>query len=129
MDHHPEAIARKRAERARRKHEASAKPLEEDPVNTKEAIVRRSWMPVNSHASAGERRVRIVSWNMLAQCLVRRELFPGSDCLKLRTRLPGIVAELTETEYDIGCFQEVDSLEDIGQVLLETALPAPNRPD
>lgn len=117
MDHHPEAIARKRAERARRKHEASAMPLEEDPVNTKEAIVRRSWMPVNSHASAGARRVRIVSWNMLAQCLVRRELFPGSDCLKLRTRLPGIVAELTESEYDIGCFQEVDSLEDIGPPL------------
>lgn len=119
MDHHSAAIAQKRAERARRKQETSAQSQEEVPISTKDAIVRRSWVPVNLHASAGERRVRVVSWNMLAQSLVRRELFPGSDCLKLRTRLPGIVAEMTETDWDIGCFQEVDSLEDIASPLTQ----------
>lgn len=79
-------------------------------------IYRRSWAPV-PHDATGL-RIRIVSWNMLAQCLVRRDLFPGSDCLKYRTRFPGLVSELGSYEFDVGCFQEVDSMDELGPALL-----------
>jgi len=36
---------------------------------------------------------RFPSSQMLAQALVRRELFPGSDCLKGKDRLPPLMAE------------------------------------
>ncbi|WFD21430.1 hypothetical protein MEQU1_000079 [Malassezia equina] len=104
-------IARKRAERARRKQSAAQKQ-ENGKEDTSGAIHARSWVPVNSEASGT--RVRVVSWNMLAQCLVRRELFPGSDCLKYRTRFPGIVAEFRSHDFDVGCFQEVDSINELG---------------
>ena len=45
---------------------------------------------------------------MLAQGLVRRKLFPGSDCLKMADREAGLSAELLAHRWDVGCFQEVD---------------------
>lgn len=110
-----EDIARKRAERASRKRLAAQQPSAEEQVNTSGAIHLRSWMPVKTESSGT--RVRIVSWNMLAQCLVRRELFPGSDCLKYKTRFPGIIAELSSYDFDIGCFQEVDSMNELGPAI------------
>lgn len=110
-------IARKRAERAERKAAAAARPpARPPPLELDGAIVAREWASVYHGASDAlpARRVRIVSWNMLAQSLVRRDLFPGSDCLKFRTRLPGIIAELTAHDWDLGCFQEVDSMDEIG---------------
>ena len=109
-----EIVARKRAERARRKQSVQNQD-HEDQFEKSGAIHLRSWMPVKSESSGT--RVRIVSWNMLAQCLVRRELFPGSDCLKYKTRLPGIIAELSSYDFDVGCFQEVDSINEPGQVV------------
>lgn len=42
---------------------------------------------------------------MLAQGLVRRKLFPGSDCLKWKDREAGLSAELVAHAWDVGCFQ------------------------
>lgn len=95
------AIARKRAERAARK---TAAATAEEPAVQQGLIFPREWVPVRD-ASTGGRRVRVVSWNMLAQSLVRRELFPGSDCLKTKDRFPGLAAELLAYDWDIGCFQ------------------------
>lgn len=116
-------VARKRAERAQRKAAAAAAAAtstpataEAPPLAPETAIRRRAWLPL-PHVAATTRRVRVVSWNMLAQCLVRRELFPGSDCLKFKTRLPGLAADFTTYDWDIGCFQEVDSMNEIGPIL------------
>lgn len=50
---------------------------------------------------------------MLAQTLVRRELFPGSDCLKWGERKPMLQAEMEALgDLDIVCLQEVDRLEE-----------------
>ncbi|GAA5827265.1 hypothetical protein JCM11251_001199 [Rhodosporidiobolus azoricus] len=56
------------------------------------------------------RKVKIFSWNMLAQALVRRELFPGSDYLKGKDRLPALMQEVTYYSPDIAVLQEVDRL-------------------
>lgn len=117
---HDSVAEQKRAERAHRKA-AAAKKREAGQADSAGGapILEREWVRVNEGVpvDAHARRVRVVSWNMLAQSLVRRELFPGSDCLKFRTRLPGIVAEMKMGDWDVGCFQEVDSLEEVAPPL------------
>ncbi|GAA5988561.1 hypothetical protein JCM11641_004604 [Rhodosporidiobolus odoratus] len=56
------------------------------------------------------RKVKLFSWNMLAQALVRREVFPGSDYLKGKDRLPPLMAQVSYYAPDIACLQEVDRL-------------------
>jgi RNA exonuclease NGL2 len=55
-----------------------------------------------------------VSWNILAQGLVRRKLFPGSDCMKWKDREAPIKAEMTGYDWDVAAFQEVDRIETHG---------------
>ncbi len=47
---------------------------------------------------------------MLAQALVRRDLFPGSDMLKIKDRVPALMQEMLHYSPDIACLQEVDRL-------------------
>jgi len=47
---------------------------------------------------------------MLAQALVRRDLFPGSDMLKIKDRVPALMQEMLYYQPDIACLQEVDRL-------------------
>ncbi|EJD55159.1 Endonuclease/exonuclease/phosphatase [Auricularia subglabra TFB-10046 SS5] len=58
-----------------------------------------------------KRVLRFQTWNMLAQTLVRRELFPNSDCLKAAHRDPMTLDELTMYNADVLCLQEVDRLD------------------
>ncbi|KAJ3027012.1 hypothetical protein HDV00_011467 [Rhizophlyctis rosea] len=56
----------------------------------------------------------IMTYNILAQCLVRRDLFPycGPADLKGATRFPMILDEITrQHKPDIACLQEVDNFE------------------
>ncbi|WFD29794.1 hypothetical protein MSPP1_000807 [Malassezia sp. CBS 17886] len=123
-----DAIARKRAARhAKQEAARNAAPSRAQP-DFASCITARAWSPVRGAADGrnglastragcaapGETsrtRIRIVSWNMLAQSLVRESLFPGSDCLKMRQRVDGIAAELLTYNWDIGCFQEVDMVD------------------
>ncbi|CUA69128.1 RNA exonuclease NGL2 [Rhizoctonia solani] len=50
----------------------------------------------------------VATWNILAQILVRRDLFVGSDCLRTSQRHPMILAEILSRGADIFCLQEVD---------------------
>ncbi|KAE8223760.1 hypothetical protein CF319_g3251 [Tilletia indica] len=75
-------------------------------------FVGREWAGVRGvREGGGGRRVRIVSWNILAQGLIQRKLFPNSDALKWRDRSPGLTAELVGHAFDVGCLQEVDRFE------------------
>ncbi|CAG8492061.1 1370_t:CDS:2 [Paraglomus occultum] len=54
-------------------------------------------------------RVKIMTYNILAQSLCRRELFPQcGDALKWKNRRPGLLKEMLYYSPDIGCFQEMD---------------------
>ncbi|KAK0545002.1 RNA exonuclease ngl2, partial [Tilletia horrida] len=86
-----------------------------DPNTGKPLYVGRSWAviahPTDAPEAAQQRKVRILSWNILAQGLIQRKLFPGSDALKWKDRSAGLGAELVGHAYDVGCFQEVDRFE------------------
>ncbi|KAI9608591.1 hypothetical protein H4Q26_004774 [Puccinia striiformis f. sp. tritici PST-130] len=71
----------------------------------------------NHQLHQNRKSVKIMTWNILAQCLVRRTLFPGSDCLKWKDRGPAITREIVDYNPDVVCLQEVDRLEDHEKVL------------
>lgn len=74
----------------------------------------REWLKVKEidQESIHERqRVRILTWNILAQGLVRRKLFPESDCLKWKDRQSGLISEMVSHNWDLGAFQEVDRID------------------
>ncbi|GAA5907960.1 uncharacterized protein JCM6883_004072 [Sporobolomyces salmoneus] len=125
--------ADKKAEQLRRKEERKRIALETgvDPALLPEAIGSevlsngkiqpkgfraREWAQVptkdGENKQDGSKKVSIMSWNMLAQALVRRELFPGSDCLKGKDRIPPLMAEVLYYAPDVACLQECDRLSD-----------------
>lgn len=50
-------------------------------------------------------RIKVLSWNMLAQGLVRRKLFPGSDAMRWKDREAGLGAELLGHGFDVASLQ------------------------
>ncbi|KAG6897346.1 hypothetical protein C0992_002272 [Termitomyces sp. T32_za158] len=85
-----------------------------------EGIVGRRWIPIEPLRSDQRGQlVKVFTWNLLAQCLVRRDLFPTSNCLKAAQREQMLYRELLSTQADILCLQEVDRLEKIIPVLNE----------
>ncbi|GAC98908.1 hypothetical protein PHSY_006503 [Pseudozyma hubeiensis SY62] len=140
----PEEIEAKRRERAAKKEkEAAEKAAKEAELAAAIAangkipnghldehgnalFVPRDWASVagstdsQSDNKSTRQKVRIVSWNILAQGLVRRTLFPGSDCLKFKDRSIGLTAELSSRTghgWDVGCFQEVDRMDVHGETM------------
>lgn len=83
MTNQLEEIERKRRERAAARQARKQKEQEaaaRGPAADADSYVfPRGWAPVRGAEGVRGRRVRLVSWNMLAQGLVRRELFPGSN--------------------------------------------------
>ncbi|KAN0135700.1 Endonuclease/exonuclease/phosphatase [Lactarius tabidus] len=119
----PEQVALREARRLKKQkakaeaHVASSKaPL----MNlSKGQITPRSWLTFQDDHQTSSCPVRIMTWNLLAQCLVRRELFPNSDCLKSAQREHMLFNEILSAEGDILCLQEVDRLEKLIPVLEE----------
>ncbi|WWC86536.1 uncharacterized protein L201_001413 [Kwoniella dendrophila CBS 6074] len=82
-------------------------------------FLKRDWISVNSNSVKGKAKAKLITWNVLAQTLVRRELFPGSDCLKWSDRKFMLLAELEHhSQSDIICLQECDRVKEYS-----TALP------
>ncbi|KAG8945088.1 hypothetical protein FRC04_001249, partial [Tulasnella sp. 424] len=77
-----------------------------------QTIKVREWVPLSAEADHGSfPTIKLMTWNMLAQTLVRRELFPNSDCLKANQRGGLLTREVLTYNPDIACLQEVDRLE------------------
>ncbi|KAG8930256.1 hypothetical protein FRC03_008770 [Tulasnella sp. 419] len=77
-------------------------------------ILVRDWvsLPVRPVVEGSDRRtLKIMTWNMLAQTLVRRDLFPSSNCLKGHQRQDMLTGEILTYMPDIACLQEVDRLD------------------
>lgn len=105
-----EEIERKRAERRQKKLD-DIKDLKLDDGSESEGLgfLPRAFASISE--STKRRRVRLLNWNVLAQSLVRRDLFPQSDCLKIKERIPTIAKEIMHYRPDIATLQEVDHLD------------------
>ncbi|KAJ7786408.1 Endonuclease/exonuclease/phosphatase [Mycena metata] len=107
----PEQIAISEERKAKKQKLQAQSPSTQ--VNVDAALIlSRPWLDLNfTENRNGAVRVRVMTWNLLAQCLVRRELFPTSNCLKGAQRQPMLHAEVLAQNADIMCLQEVDNLE------------------
>ncbi|KAF8168012.1 Endonuclease/exonuclease/phosphatase [Crassisporium funariophilum] len=92
--------------RKQKKSQQSLQPKHNEVLE----LISRPWLTLPQNRDSGQ-QVKILSWNLLAQCLIRRELFPTSDCLKVGQREPMIHAEILRQNADVVCLQEVDRLE------------------
>ncbi|VDC01850.1 unnamed protein product [Peniophora sp. CBMAI 1063] len=106
------------AEEKRRLRAASKAVQQNQVVETHQrgTIVGREYLSVSEPEPEGP-RLTIMTWNLLAQCLVRRKLFPTSDCLKVNQRLNMTYEELLSPRADVICLQETDRLEKLLPVL------------
>ncbi|KAI0051675.1 Endonuclease/exonuclease/phosphatase [Auriscalpium vulgare] len=114
----PEQLALQEARRLKKskKHAQSVQPSSGAVQQDKGQILPRVWLKVQE-PHAGGQRFKLMTWNLLAQCLVRRELFPTSDCLKAGEREHMLYREILFPEADIICLQEVDRLEKLLPVI------------
>ncbi|KAF9452686.1 Endonuclease/exonuclease/phosphatase [Macrolepiota fuliginosa MF-IS2] len=115
----PEEIAAaqaKKAERLKKKQEKAESSDIKAPTHT---IIQRPWLtvPTTQETLNDKLTVKVFTWNLLAQCLVRRELFPASDCLKAGQREQMLQEELLSQDASILCLQEVDRLEKVLPIL------------
>ncbi|KAK9239363.1 Endonuclease/exonuclease/phosphatase [Lipomyces kononenkoae] len=119
----PEYIAAQRAkreqakaEKARRNQMLGIEPDEQEGFNTN--FIKRPMLAIkdddetddnSSSSSSGGVDIKIMTYNVLGQALIRRELFPtNGDALKWRWRSKMLLSELKHYDADIMCLQEVD---------------------
>ncbi|KAK9319656.1 Endonuclease/exonuclease/phosphatase [Lipomyces orientalis] len=115
----PEYIAAQRAkreqakaDRARRNAELGISVPAEPVFDTN--FRKRPMLSVCGNGRRGTERggfvdVKIMTYNVLGQALIRRKLFPtNGEALKWRWRSKMLLAELTYYDADIMCLQEVD---------------------
>ncbi|KAI0375399.1 Endonuclease/exonuclease/phosphatase [Pilatotrama ljubarskyi] len=107
----PEDIAKAEQRRLKRE-QAKNNPASAQVDDERGRILPREWVDLapDSASTAGQ-TLRVMTWNVLAQSLVRRELFPTSDCLKAHQREHMLYREITSHQADICCLQEVDRTE------------------
>ncbi|WVW82629.1 hypothetical protein I302_104640 [Kwoniella bestiolae CBS 10118] len=124
----PEQIAkaaeRKAAKLAKKKAIAEGKVELSDEQKLeieRRKFLKRDWASAGTSSSVddkGKGKVKIITWNILAQTLVRRELFPGSDCLRWSDRRAMLLAELEHhSDSDIICLQECDRVKEYSSSL------------
>ncbi|CAE7086166.1 unnamed protein product [Rhizoctonia solani] len=102
-----EQVAAAAAAAAAQKQRDSTSTIHEKIFNNPAAkVLTREWL--FGRKGRNDSTTLVATWNILAQILVRRDLFVGSDCLKTNQRHPMILAEVLSHEADIFCLQEVD---------------------
>ncbi|EAU93062.2 hypothetical protein CC1G_06782 [Coprinopsis cinerea okayama7 len=109
----PEEIAALQEQRRLKKEADANKP---PPSTPGAALLERAWIPFTVEGESNL-DLKILTWNILAQCLVRRELFPTSNCLKVGQREPMIHQEIQRLDADVLCLQEVDRMDKLGPML------------
>lgn len=116
----PEYIEKMRKEREERKAlkraELIAQGIEPDNLNNNTSkYIKRELVEIpHKHPINGETvlSLKIMTYNLLAQALIRRKLFPDNgDILKWQKRSKVLIQELRDYDCDLLCLQEVDSLQ------------------
>ncbi|KAJ3138877.1 hypothetical protein HDU90_000782 [Geranomyces variabilis] len=118
-----EELARRAAIAAARQQKKRQREEQADPAPPafvpKSNTPFRRMIPVRPHVSApcaDGRLITVMTYNILAQCLCRRELFPycTKDHLRFKTRFPMLMHEITQTlRPDVACLQEVDNFDSV----------------
>lgn len=110
----PEYIEQQRAIRNQRKLERQ-KELETQQALQKEKgeFIKREFLQIPGQLNRDDQfSLKIMSYNMLAQGLVRRTLFPSSGgALKWEWRSSVLLDEIKHYNPDILCLQELDNLQ------------------
>ncbi|KAK6463913.1 RNA exonuclease NGL2 [Scheffersomyces coipomensis] len=106
----PEYIEEQRRLRNLKK---SQKQAESKPVEQIETFIKRPLLPLPDVIDNGDGlKIKIMTYNILAQALIRRTLFPTSgDALKWATRSKTLLDEFKYYDADILCLQEVDYIQ------------------
>ncbi|KAF8332341.1 Endonuclease/exonuclease/phosphatase [Cantharellus anzutake] len=104
----PEQLALREARRLKKLASQNASTSDRVSLNPHAKILKREWARLRAPQSPSS-SVRVMTWNMLAQTLVRRDLFPSSDCLRATQRGLMLSNEITSYDPDIACLQEVDA--------------------
>lgn len=110
----PECIAEKRRQREEKRNkrqEAVANGQDQEGLPILLQFRKRELALIPDVTSDSFRaKVKVMSYNILAQCLIRRELFPtNGSALKWATRSKVLLNEIKYYEPDILCLQEVDA--------------------
>jgi RNA exonuclease NGL2 len=111
----PEYIEKMRKEREEKKRlkreQLIAQGIDPDNIN-KTTYIKREMLEVPHSTKAGKKSVltfKIMTYNLLAQALIRRTLFPNNgDILKWQKRSKVLIQEIKDYDCDILCLQEVD---------------------
>ncbi|KIM21538.1 hypothetical protein M408DRAFT_29497 [Serendipita vermifera MAFF 305830] len=109
-----EQLALQAARKALKEKKALGSSGQTTPTSVENSILQRQWLlrrQISSETRQIDDRLSVMTWNMLAQSLVRRELFPGSDALKFAQRGPMLSCEILTYDTDVLCLQEVDRLD------------------
>ncbi|KAF7347763.1 Endo/exonuclease/phosphatase domain-containing protein [Mycena venus] len=94
----------------KQKLQAQAQASAPSPNNAEERILNRPW--IDLHAAHGDEiRVKLFTWNLLAQCLGANYSRQAEMSSKEPQRQPMLHAEILAQDADIMCLQEVDSLD------------------
>ncbi|KAK9458327.1 Endonuclease/exonuclease/phosphatase [Dipodascopsis uninucleata] len=110
----PEYIAAQRAKREQAKLEKKKRNKELGIIPEKQFsldFIKRPYLPVNLQTSddASHVDIRIMTYNVLGQALIRRKLFPtNGDILKWKWRSKILLSEFAYYSADLMCLQEVD---------------------
>lgn len=115
----PEMIEEKRKLREQKKlmrQELINQGLDPDNPNQKPKYIKRELIEIpHDGNSSGEQpsvSIKIMSYNLLAQALIRRTLFPeNGDILKWSNRSKILIQEIKNYNCDILCLQEVDLIQ------------------
>jgi RNA exonuclease NGL2 len=111
----PEYIEKMRKEREEKKRlkreQLIAQGIDPDNIN-KTTYIKREMLEVPHSTETGKKSVltfKIMTYNLLAQALIRRTLFPNNgDILKWQKRSKVLIQEIKDYACDILCLQEVD---------------------
>ncbi|KAG9314440.1 Endonuclease/exonuclease/phosphatase [Chiua virens] len=120
MGHEPSTADQIAQAEEKRRKRLEKKHLQQEQrnqnVQTEPLFLSRKW--VSLHPDQDSRPITVMTWNLLAQSLVRSELFPTSGkARKASVRVPMLHAEILSHDADILCMQEVDMLDKLLPVL------------
>lgn len=111
-----EMMRKQREEKKRIKREQLiAKGIDPDANKKKTPYIKRELLTIphdNEFTGDKTMTLKIMTYNLLAQALIRRTLFPNNgDILKWQKRSKVLIQEMKDYECDIMCLQEVDFIQ------------------
>lgn len=108
----PEYIEKMRKIREERKEKKRQAANQDKVVDPKLEFIKRPMLDIPGQQACGGLEIKVMSYNVLAQALIRRKLFPTSGgALKWGPRSQVLVAEFAYYDADIVCLQELDFIQ------------------